>query len=238
MRVNVLSKLDLIQQYGELDFNLDFYTEVQDLSHLENALNQNSPRFAALNMQICSLIEDYGLVGFETLAVEVRGTQFAKRQTIKHLHHRTRLPWSILHGPSTELQGMSLYQRPMTRRAIPLRPAPQIPIPTQHLSDQILTRCSLQHWLLYMDQERTSGTYRNDGSPRGRNMMPLRTKNGGGKENLFVNSSSRSSRRTNNRRPTLRTCHCLSDELGRYFTAFEAHVYEFVGRLYSSYCAE
>ena len=54
-----------------LDFNLDFYTEVQDLSHLENALSQSSPRYTALNMAICSLIEDFGLVGFETLAVEV-----------------------------------------------------------------------------------------------------------------------------------------------------------------------
>ena len=26
--VNVLSKIDLIEQYGQLDFNLDFYTEV------------------------------------------------------------------------------------------------------------------------------------------------------------------------------------------------------------------
>ncbi|OBZ77264.1 GPN-loop GTPase 2 [Grifola frondosa] len=68
--VNVLSKVDLIQQYGDLDFNLDFYTEVQDLSYLENALSSSSPRYAALNMAICSLIEDYGLVGFETLAVE------------------------------------------------------------------------------------------------------------------------------------------------------------------------
>ncbi|CAL1708475.1 unnamed protein product [Somion occarium] len=68
--VNVLSKVDLITQYGDLDFNLDFYTEVQDLSYLENALSSASPRFAALNMAICSLIEDYGLIGFETLAVE------------------------------------------------------------------------------------------------------------------------------------------------------------------------
>lgn len=52
------------------DFNLDFYTEVQDLSYLENTLSSASPRFAALNMAICSLIEDYALVGFETLAVE------------------------------------------------------------------------------------------------------------------------------------------------------------------------
>ncbi|KAF7441311.1 hypothetical protein PC9H_001660 [Pleurotus ostreatus] len=68
--VNVLSKVDLIAQYGDLDFNLDFYTEVQDLSYLENALSAASPRYAALNMAITSLIEDYGLVGFETLAVE------------------------------------------------------------------------------------------------------------------------------------------------------------------------
>ncbi|KAJ3476445.1 hypothetical protein NLI96_g11154 [Meripilus lineatus] len=68
--VNVLSKIDIISQYGDLDFNLDFYTEVQDLSHLENALSAATPRYAALNMAICSLIEDFGLVGFETLAVE------------------------------------------------------------------------------------------------------------------------------------------------------------------------
>ncbi|KAJ7829408.1 hypothetical protein B0H14DRAFT_3110417 [Mycena olivaceomarginata] len=68
--VNVLSKIDLIAQYGDLDFNLDFYTEVQDLSYLENALSASTPRFAALNMAMVSLIEDYSLVGFETLAVE------------------------------------------------------------------------------------------------------------------------------------------------------------------------
>ena len=28
--VNVLSKADLVEAYGELDFNLDFYTEVRD----------------------------------------------------------------------------------------------------------------------------------------------------------------------------------------------------------------
>jgi hypothetical protein len=56
-----------------IDFNLDFYTEVQDLSYLENTLNTSlPPRFVALNMAIISLIEDFGLVGFETLAVEDR----------------------------------------------------------------------------------------------------------------------------------------------------------------------
>ena len=54
------------------DFNLDFYTEVQDLSYLENALSATATRFKELNLAICELVEDFGLVGFETLAVEVR----------------------------------------------------------------------------------------------------------------------------------------------------------------------
>ncbi|KAH7100095.1 hypothetical protein BKA62DRAFT_658903 [Auriculariales sp. MPI-PUGE-AT-0066] len=70
--INVLSKVDLIARYGQLDFNLDFYTEVQDLSYLSDQLNKAAPRYAQLNEQICSLIEDYSLVGFETLAVEDR----------------------------------------------------------------------------------------------------------------------------------------------------------------------
>jgi hypothetical protein len=94
--INVLSKIDLLTQYGDLgillfslkrtenltesnsylffftDFNLDYYTEVQDLSYLEDALSSASPRYRALNMAICELIEDFSLVGFETLAVEVR----------------------------------------------------------------------------------------------------------------------------------------------------------------------
>ncbi|TFK18952.1 cytoplasmic protein [Coprinopsis marcescibilis] len=69
--INVLSKIDLLAQYGELDFNLDFYTEVQDLSYLENTLNASlPPKYAALNMAMISLVEDFSLVGFETLAVE------------------------------------------------------------------------------------------------------------------------------------------------------------------------
>jgi len=41
-----------------------------DSRYLENSLSQSTPRYTALNMAVCSLIEDYGLVGFETLAVE------------------------------------------------------------------------------------------------------------------------------------------------------------------------
>jgi len=70
--INVLSKVDLITQYGDLEFNLDFYTEVQDLSYLTYALDSapGGKKFSALNRAICDLVEDFGLVGFETLAVE------------------------------------------------------------------------------------------------------------------------------------------------------------------------
>ncbi|KAF9047467.1 hypothetical protein BJ165DRAFT_1581858 [Panaeolus papilionaceus] len=69
--INVLSKIDLLAQYGDLDFNLDFYTEVQDLTYLQNLLTSSlPPKFTSLNMAMISLVEDFSLVGFETLAVE------------------------------------------------------------------------------------------------------------------------------------------------------------------------
>ena len=54
-------------------FKFDFYTQVQDLSYLLDQLNEShrTKRYAALNSAICDLIEDFGLIHFETLAVEV-----------------------------------------------------------------------------------------------------------------------------------------------------------------------
>jgi len=71
--INVLSKIDLLSSYGELLFDLRYYTEVQDLSYLLDNLNQQSrtDKFKALNKAMVELVEEYGLVGFETLAVEV-----------------------------------------------------------------------------------------------------------------------------------------------------------------------
>ena len=55
-----------------IEFKLDFFAQVQDLSYLLEHLNQShrTKRFNALNSAICELIEDFGLVSFETLAVE------------------------------------------------------------------------------------------------------------------------------------------------------------------------
>ncbi|KAJ2337941.1 hypothetical protein GGF43_006993, partial [Coemansia sp. RSA 2618] len=69
--VNVLSKIDLLAQLGELDFNLEFYTAVMDLDYLLFHLNEREPsaRFGELNKAVCGLIEDFGLVGFSTLCI-------------------------------------------------------------------------------------------------------------------------------------------------------------------------
>ena len=73
--LNVLTKIDNLINYNPLPFNLDFYTEVQDLSylipHLENESSRLShEKFGGLHNAIIELVEDFGLVAFETLAVE------------------------------------------------------------------------------------------------------------------------------------------------------------------------
>ncbi|XP_010493318.1 PREDICTED: GPN-loop GTPase 2 homolog [Camelina sativa] len=70
--VNVLSKIDLIGSYGKLAFNLDFYTDVQDLSYLEHHLGQDprSAKYRKLTKELCSVIEDFSLVNFTTLDIQ------------------------------------------------------------------------------------------------------------------------------------------------------------------------
>ncbi|PHH68994.1 hypothetical protein CDD82_134 [Ophiocordyceps australis] len=73
--VNVLSKIDKIASYDALPFNLDYYTDVDHLSHLTPFLEAESPalrseKFGPLNEAIANLIDSYGLVRYEVLAVE------------------------------------------------------------------------------------------------------------------------------------------------------------------------
>lgn len=73
--INVLTKIDKVSEYDPLPFNLDFYTEVQDLSHLLPSLEQESPalrseKFRALNEAVANLVESFAMVQFEVLAVE------------------------------------------------------------------------------------------------------------------------------------------------------------------------
>jgi hypothetical protein len=73
--INVLTKIDKIASYDPLPFNLDFYTEVQDLHFLIPSLEAEAPalrseKFARLNQAIVDLVDRFGLISFEVLAVE------------------------------------------------------------------------------------------------------------------------------------------------------------------------
>ena len=86
-QINVLTKIDNLNKYPPLPFNLDFYTEVQDLDYLVPFLESESPvfktgKFEALNEAIVRLVEDFGLVGYETLAVEDKKSMMALLRTI------------------------------------------------------------------------------------------------------------------------------------------------------------
>ncbi|RKU49001.1 hypothetical protein DL546_009659 [Coniochaeta pulveracea] len=73
--INILSKIDKVSSYDKLPFNLDYYTDVDDLSYMIPALEAESPalrseKFSRLNTAIAKVIEDFALVRFEVLAVE------------------------------------------------------------------------------------------------------------------------------------------------------------------------
>lgn len=87
--LNVLTKIDNLATYSALPLPLSFYTEARSLEYLLPHLEaeqghgdskkgndgheeKSSSKFSALNRAIIELVDEYGLVGFETLAVEDR----------------------------------------------------------------------------------------------------------------------------------------------------------------------
>jgi len=75
-QVNLLSKIDLIERYGELAFGLDFYTDVVDPVRLLPFLLERegnstfARRHAKLNEAIVEMVEDFSLVSFGTLNIQ------------------------------------------------------------------------------------------------------------------------------------------------------------------------
>lgn len=64
--VNVLSKIDLIENYGKTDFGIDFYCELPDLTKLVDQIS-NDPylkKYRKLTESFASVIENYGLVSY------------------------------------------------------------------------------------------------------------------------------------------------------------------------------
>jgi hypothetical protein len=84
--LNVLTKIDKLSTYSPLHFPLDFYTEVHDLNYLLPHLATESPilneKFEGLNRAIIELVEEFGLVGFETLAVEDKSSMMHLLQVV------------------------------------------------------------------------------------------------------------------------------------------------------------
>lgn len=70
--INVLSKIDLLEKYGKLAFDIDYFTEVMDLNYLVRNLKEdpNLKKFAKFNEALIGIIQDYSLVSFSKLHVE------------------------------------------------------------------------------------------------------------------------------------------------------------------------
>lgn len=70
--VNVLSKIDLVEQFGRLAFNLDYYAEVLDLSYLLDHLASDPffRHYKRLNEKLVEIVEDYSLVSFIPLNIQ------------------------------------------------------------------------------------------------------------------------------------------------------------------------
>ncbi|KAL3311782.1 GPN-loop GTPase 2 [Cichlidogyrus casuarinus] len=70
--INLLSKADLLSQFGSLPFNIDFFTEVLDLKYLIKTIDDNPlfRRYKRLNLAIASLVQDYSIVKFLLLDIQ------------------------------------------------------------------------------------------------------------------------------------------------------------------------
>ncbi|XP_013787377.1 GPN-loop GTPase 2-like [Limulus polyphemus] len=76
--VNVLSKVDIIEKYGRLHYNFDFYTDVLDLKFLVDQLADDPfmAKFKKLNIALTGIIEDYSLVSFVPLNIQEKRSMF------------------------------------------------------------------------------------------------------------------------------------------------------------------
>lgn len=60
-----MSKIDLIEKFGNLDFKIEYYLECTEFETLAAKLNKSSPsnftrKYAKLTSNLCSMLENYG----------------------------------------------------------------------------------------------------------------------------------------------------------------------------------
>ncbi|KAH3762471.1 ATP binding protein [Pelomyxa schiedti] len=109
--VNVLSKIDLLQKYGPLAFDLEFYTDAMDLEHLKELLDADTfgSKFKKLNAALCELVSDFNLVSFATLDVQSKESMYELVKVIDKangyvfgtLDPVTENLWNIAAGPTS-----------------------------------------------------------------------------------------------------------------------------------------
>lgn len=82
--VNLLSKVDLVEKYGKLQFNLDYYTDVLDLEYILDTLPDDNftKKHKQLNEALTGLISDYSLVNFVPITVKNKERLLAASQVI------------------------------------------------------------------------------------------------------------------------------------------------------------
>lgn len=104
--VNVLSKIDMVEKFGKLDMNLEFYTTATDLEYLNFALDREdkSGRFSELNRTLCELIEDFALVSFTTLNINDKESV---AKLVRMIDKSNGYVYSALDGDSTLLQAIA-----------------------------------------------------------------------------------------------------------------------------------
>merc|ERR1712150_156240 len=82
--VNLFSKVDLVEKYGKLQFNLDYYTDVLDLEYILETLPDDNftKKYKQLNEALTGLISDYSLVNFVPITVKNKERLLAASQVI------------------------------------------------------------------------------------------------------------------------------------------------------------
>jgi len=96
--VNVLSKVDTLEKYGKLNFNIDYYTEVLDLEYLVDSMPDDpffSSKFKKLNAAITDLVQNYSLVSFVPLSVD-------NKQRMMNVKNAVDKANGFLFGPEEE----------------------------------------------------------------------------------------------------------------------------------------
>lgn len=82
--INVLSKIDLIEKFGPVHYNIDYYCEVMDLNYIIDHIIDHPfmLKFKKLTEAIAGVVESYGLVTFVPLDINNLKTM---TDVIKHV---------------------------------------------------------------------------------------------------------------------------------------------------------